>query len=343
MTSIFYPLPSNVLTNVFPLQKNTHDENEIFNIKIGEETFFLEKKGGINTVFDDLYKSGWINSVENHQDTNLYSLLSFSAETSLAEKMISFDNRLKYDLALGDTPTCCFESNGQSGVKMHYEVTHSDGVCSLFKLKCEFLFDKNCQLSHEKNFIFIEFFPQCHQELIDILDERTVMQVFLEWLKNLFHLNVFAFENTRSVEAMGKNIEVRLSKEDINQDKKVQKTDGESYDEIEQMITELSEDLNQGKEVIDENYFYQSFESTFNALDSLADNISQELEECSDNKIERIVTEFSDRLEKDRSSWEQKIEEIVNDSIQINKELEKSTNRLNGIINPNLEWDDVYG
>lgn len=44
MTSIFYPLPSNVLTNVFPLQKNTHDENEIFNIKIGEETFFLEKK-----------------------------------------------------------------------------------------------------------------------------------------------------------------------------------------------------------------------------------------------------------------------------------------------------------
>ncbi|WP_174849631.1 hypothetical protein, partial [Yersinia artesiana] len=272
MASISYPLSSNVFTNVFPCQKNTYDENEIFNIKFGEGKFTLDI---INKVFDGLYKKGWINFVQYHQGTNLYSLLSASVEVPLVERMISFDNRLKYDLAPGDTPTCYFESNGESGVKMHYEVTHSDSVCPLFKFKCEFLFDKHCQLSHEKNFIFIEFFPQCPSELIDLLDKRTVMQIFLEWLKNLFHLNGSAFENTKLVEGIGKDTEVRLSKEDINQDKIAQNTNKESYNEIEKMITKSFECLNKENEVFEKNknIFYQSFKPVFNMLDSLDDHI----------------------------------------------------------------------
>ncbi|MFW5394226.1 hypothetical protein V1951_23545, partial [Yersinia sp. 2544 StPb PI] len=127
----------------------------------GEEQFFLEKKNGINKVLDELCKHGWVNPSANYQDTNLHNLLSSLVETPLAETMIGFNNVYKCGLPPDYNPTFRFEGNGQSGVRMHYGVIHSEDNCNLFKLTGEFLFDKDCQLSHEKPSISIEFFPQC--------------------------------------------------------------------------------------------------------------------------------------------------------------------------------------
>ncbi|HDL7478333.1 TPA: hypothetical protein PXN76_000428 [Yersinia enterocolitica] len=212
MCVISYPLSHYLLVNVRESNFNDSVENNIINMKIGDEIESFEKSDGIKHIFDSMVKNSWIDSFHDRTSTELYQLLDSLAEKSLIESMMTFQKKIEYSFPLDHSVTFRFEDNGQSGVKMHYEVTHSDSIGPLFKLKCEFLFDKNCQLSHEKNFIFIEFFLQCHQKLIDILDERTVMQVFLDWLKNLFHLNGSAFESPQSDADMEKMIKVSCSK-----------------------------------------------------------------------------------------------------------------------------------
>ncbi|CNF54644.1 hypothetical protein [Yersinia intermedia] len=329
MSSISCPLLSNRLTNMFSFHDDVYTGNEIFNMKIGEEQFVLEKKNGINKVLDELCKHGWVNPSANYQDTNLYNLLSSLAETSLAERMIGFDNALKCGLPPGYNATFCFEDNGQSGVKMHYGVVHSDGDCDLFKLTGDFLFDKDCKLSHEKIFISTECFPQCPKALEDALDSRTVIKVFLDWLINLFHLNGTAFECAQSVADMENNIEVNFSKGNINQDN--------SADSV-------IESRTNGKY---ENDRHEFFEKISHGFDEITHYINNELDEYSDNKIEQMIIKFSDDLKNEIENDEKALKQLESDSVkptQDPEKIEEIEERNDGFEHrskDDFEWDDA--
>lgn len=323
MSSISCPLLSNTLTNMFSFHDDVYAGNKIFNIKMGEEQFFLEKKNGINKVLDELCKHGWVNPSANYQDTNLYNLLSSLAETSLAERMIGFDNALKCGLPPGYNATFCFEDNGQSGVKMHYGVVHSDGDCDLFKLTGDFLFDKDCKLSHEKSFISIECFPQCPKALEDALDSRTVIKVFLDWLMNLFHLNGTAFECAQSVADMENNIEVNFSKGNINQDN--------SADSV-------IESRTNGKY---ENDRHKLFEKIPHEFDEITHYINNELDECSEKKIEQMMKEFSANIDNEIENDEQDLKQLEIDSVKFTQDFAEINDEFEHRSKDDFEWDDA--
>lgn len=305
MSSISCPLLSNRLTNMFSFHDDVYTGNEIFNMKIGEEQFVLEKKNGINKVLDELCKHGWVNPSANYQDTNLYNLLSSLAETSLAERMIGFDNALKCGLPPSYNATFCFEDNGQSGVKMHYGVIHSEDNCNLFKLTGEFLFDKDCKLSHEKSFISIDFSPQCPPVLEEALDSRTVIKKFLDWLMNLFNLNGFVFESSQFDADMAKNIAVIFS--NINKD------DGNYY-VIENRANEERED---------------------NSNQSLKINYRRD----GLNIIEKMIEELSANIGNDIENDEQDIEQLEIDSVKFTQDLEERNDGLVSEQEDHYEWD----
>ncbi|HDL7646654.1 TPA: hypothetical protein PXO92_003312 [Yersinia enterocolitica] len=323
MPSISYPLSSNTLTDVLSLHDAVCTGNEMFNVKMGEDQFFLEKNNGINKVLDELCKHGWVNPSANYQDTNLHNLLSSLAETSLAERMIGFDNALKCGLPPGYNATFCFEDNGQSGVKMHYGRVHSNGYCDLFKLTCDFLFDKNCQLSHEKSFISIECFPQCPKALEDALDSRTVIKVFLDWLMNLFHLNGSMHEGAKFVAAMEKNIEVNFSKGNINQD-----NSGDS----------VIESRTNGKY---ENDRHKLFEKNSHEFDEITHYINNELDECSEKKIEQMMKEFSANIDNEIENDEQDLKQLEIDSVKFTQDFAEINDEFEHRSKDDFEWDDA--
>jgi hypothetical protein len=323
MSSISCPLLSDRLTNMFSFHDDVYTGNEIFNMKMGEEQFILEKKNGINKVLDELCKHGWVNPSANYQDTNLYNLLSSLAETSLAERMIGFDNALKCGLPPGYNATFCFEDNGQSGVKMHYGVVHSENNCNLFKLTGEFLFDKDCKLSHEKYFISIDFSPQCPPVLEETLDSRTVIKVFLDWLMNLFHLNGSVLERAQFVADMENNIEVNFSKGNINQDN--------SADSV-------IESRTNGKY---ENGRHEFFEKISHEFDEITHYIDNELDECSDNKIEQMITNFSDDLKNEIENDEKALKQLESDSVKFTQDFAEINDEFEHRSKDDFEWDDA--
>ncbi|MGP2425700.1 hypothetical protein V1954_10430 [Yersinia sp. 2538 StPb PI] len=334
MSSISCPLLSNTLTNVFSFHDNVYAGSEIFNIKMGEEQFFLEKKNGINKVLDELCKHGWVNPSANYQDTNLHNLLSSLVETPLAETMIGFNNVYKCGLPPDYNPTFRFEGNGQSGVRMHYGVIHSEDNCNLFKLTGEFLFDKDCQLSHEKPSISIEFFPQCPTVLEEALDSRTVIKKFLDWLMNLFHLNGFVLANTQSDVDMAKNIAVSFS--NINKD-------DSNYCVME---NRLNEERAAREEQADD--FNKSLQSIIKGFDEITHYINNELAECSDNKIEQMITNLSGVLKNEIENDEKGLKQLESYSVKLTQdpeEIEEIEEINDGLVSQqedDYEWDD-YG
>ncbi|MFW5402713.1 hypothetical protein V2A85_24030, partial [Yersinia sp. 1252 StPb PI] len=266
----------------------THGENKDFNIKIGEGQFSLGKNDGINQALDCLCKNDWVNSSDNYQDTNLHKLLSSLAETSLAERMIGFNNALKCDLPADYHPTFCFEGNGQSGVNMHYEVIHSENNCNHFKLTGAFLFDKNCQLRDENPLISIEYFPQCSKALEETLDSRTVMQALLDWLRNLFHLNGSALANIQSEVDITEYVEVSFLNKNqvgiadgimenrVNEERAARVAREEQADDIKPLLRSIIQDF-----------------------DVVIEYINNELGERSDDGLEQMLEKFSDGIDKD--------------------------------------------
>ncbi|MCB5320553.1 hypothetical protein [Yersinia intermedia] len=305
MTSISYRFSNEILANMVQPHDKTYAENEIFNIKIDEKQLFLGESDGVNKVLKGLYKNDWVNFSENYQDTNLHNLLSSLAETSLAERMIGFDNALKCGLLPDYNATFYFEGNGQSGVKMHYGVIHSEDNCNLFKLTGEFLFDKDCKLSHEKSFISIDFSPQCPPVLEEALDSRTVIKKFLDWLMNLFNLNGFVFESSQFDADMAKNIAVIFS--NINKD------DGNYY-VIENRANEERED---------------------NSNQSLKINYRRD----GLNIIEKMIEELSANIGNDIENDEQDIEQLEIDSVKFTQDLEERNDGLVSEQEDHYEWD----
>lgn len=216
MNAISYPLSHAVLVNSFEPICNDSAENNIINIRIGEKMESFNKSDGIEHVLDSMSKDSWIDSLDDRKSTELYKLLDSLAENSLTESMMTLQQKIECSLPLDYQATFRFENNGQSGVKMHYEVIHSQDGCNLFKLNCEFPFDRQCQLTNGKKYISITFFPQCDPKLENALDHRTVMERLLDWLRNLFHLNSSVLENNPSDADMEKDIEVSFLKQEDN-------------------------------------------------------------------------------------------------------------------------------
>ncbi|CNH51567.1 hypothetical protein [Yersinia intermedia] len=283
--------------------------------------------------------------------------------------MIGFDNALKCGLPPGYNATFCFEDNGQSGVKMHYGVVHSENNCNLFKLTGEFLFDKDCKLSHEKSFISIDFSPQCPPVLEETLDSRTVIKVFLDWLMNLFHLNGSVLERAQFVADMENNIEVNFSKGNINQDNSADsviesRTNGKyendrhklfekiphEFDEItNQFVADMENNIevnfskgninqdNSADSVIEsrtngkyENDRHKFFEKISHEFDEITHYINNELDEYSDNKIEQMIIRFSDDLKNEIENDEKALKQLESDSVKPTQDPEKIEERNDG-------------
>lgn len=220
MKVISYPLTAETISGIFHLHDNKTLRNENINFKINEMPLVIKKDEGIYQVFDNLYQKGWIDNADNFENTDLYNLLNSLSEKSLPEVVLGFDGVLRHSFPVDHDTIFRFENNAQSGVSIHYSVVQKDKGCNLLKLNCEFLFGKDGSLINENPHISVEYFPQCPESLKDALDHRTVMRKVLDWIKNLFQLDIHISCDNEFLSNMEGNIIVKVS--EGNEDNKIE-------------------------------------------------------------------------------------------------------------------------
>ncbi|OVZ91735.1 hypothetical protein [Yersinia alsatica] len=208
MSTISYPLVNSMVSRSLLQSDSEITNDKIIGVEIDEVRFPLKKDDGVNAVLNELCKKEWVNSINNPDNNQLGKMISTLMDNTLAEILLGNDNTIRYTLPLDHDTVFRFEGLGQLGVNAYYSVVHSQDGCELFKLSCEFSFDKNCQLSNKKPSVSIDYYPQCPEELKQALDNRTIMQKVFDWLRNIFIGNTY---NSDSSIDTNKTVTVKIS------------------------------------------------------------------------------------------------------------------------------------
>ncbi|CNH09411.1 hypothetical protein [Yersinia pekkanenii] len=193
MNTISYPVSNIHLGNTVNVLNNPTVKSASTDIIVGTEP--VDKNEKHSEIYNRLVLEGWLDSPDNIEENTLYNLLASLRERSMAEIVLNPKGVIYPGLPFDYDDTLLFESNGDSGVKMHYSVIHKDEDCNFFKLNCQLFLDKNCQLDEDASRIYFEFYDQCPQIIKQELDQRSVMQYIFDWLADLFNCNPHSIDN----------------------------------------------------------------------------------------------------------------------------------------------------
>jgi hypothetical protein len=321
---------------------NEMTESQVIEIKINEEQINVEKNEAIHKILNRLHlqESSWINPADNLKDSDLYKLLDSLIEKSLVEILLKEDI-VKHGLRVDYKTSFHFEDNDLSGVKMNYAVTHSDNSCNLFKLQCTFSFDKDGLLNNEKSTVSIEFYPQCSEDLKQLLDPRNIITKILDWLKSLlFNTNYPHDNNSILVEYLGLGTHTHQVNRGIEQD-----------DEVDNSMETLSTHPKDNHEKWDapfENLKKHEFESEFENV-KIEEFIYRDKKDFywDDEGINPDTIEFMDMTNNFVNMLEKNEERDKNDILKMEKNRISFEEEYEMLIppdkdDPQLEWDDEF-
>lgn len=182
MKIISYPIAYLGLTN-------TVSALEIKNTPFEKTQFYIEGRmdgtKDIRDVLATLVDNGWLyadNKEENNRRVAVLNLLSKYSMTTVALEHV----KREYPYLHHDDISIDFKFNSNSGLEVNYLVPYSDGHQPLFTLGSQLFLGKNFELDEEKSRVFFEFKEQCPSDLKGGVDRRTIKDMILDWLKNLF-------------------------------------------------------------------------------------------------------------------------------------------------------------
>ncbi|CFQ32744.1 MULTISPECIES: hypothetical protein [Yersinia] len=193
MRIISYPVSNINLDNTVRDLNDYYSKSVSTEVQVKDEC--SNKNESINEIYQRLVREGWLEPSDNIEGSTLHHIISTLREKSMAEIVLNPKGVIYSGLPHDYEDSLIFEADGNSGIKMNYSVIHKDMGCSLFKLNCQLLLDKNCQLDEKNSNIFFDFYVQCSEILKQELDKRGPMRKFLDLLVALFNLNKFTSNN----------------------------------------------------------------------------------------------------------------------------------------------------
>lgn len=174
--------------------QSNNNEQKSANISVGNLS--IDKNENNSDIYNRLMREGWLEPSDNIEASTLYNLISSVRKQSMIENILTHDDMTTLGLPIDYEDSLSFQANGDSGLKIHYSVTHKDMGINLFKLDCQFILDKYGRLDETKSHVFFDFFDHCPEVLKEALDKRGIISKLLDWFSNLFNPNGFTAGNT---------------------------------------------------------------------------------------------------------------------------------------------------
>ncbi|WP_175020557.1 hypothetical protein [Yersinia hibernica] len=128
------------------------DKQESTEISVG--SYSIDKSENDRGIYKRLSREGWVVPSDTPEDSTVYNLISLVRKQSMISSILTFDEAAKLGLLADYEDSLSFQANGDSGLKIHYSVTHNDMGVNLFKLDCQLLLDENGNLDMANSRIF---------------------------------------------------------------------------------------------------------------------------------------------------------------------------------------------
>lgn len=209
--------------------------------KIYIDGVILSDHDNSSEVLSQLVDKGWLNPAnscgESEERVNLLNLISKFSMAGFMLKHRDNDNKYPF-LEHGSQISMESKYSSDSGFVMRYSVNCGDGKSDLFTLNCQIILGENFDLSGEGIDVGFVFEKDCPDDLKKDLGCKTLWQMIIDWLKNLFSQSSYIPNNTCQVNYGFIENNFYESADD----------DGSSWGDIKASLDNLSKELNEHDE-----------------------------------------------------------------------------------------------